>query len=264
MTIPASPPTSRDPRGAAPAPRRAALALLGGVGLLGAAFSGGCHDANYLTFDWTDRPVLCSQTIDDYDGPPWKKIEDQMRVALAGDYVVLLHAHSPGKTVPPSSIEHMLDLAARYHLPTLTYRELDPAAPQRAGVAFAFDDNAVERWFGVRELLRRRHAKVTFFLSRWELLSPDERAMLRLLADDGHDIEPHGAAHRHVSDYVRDHGVEGYLQDEMLPSMDNLVIAGYEPPTIYAYPFGERPDELESAVLEYVPRVRVSPKSCPY
>lgn len=224
----------------------------------------GCHDANWLTFDWTDRPVLCSQTIDDYDGPPWKKIEDQMKVARAGNYVVLLHAHIPGKTVPASSIEHMLDLAARYDLPTLTYRELDPAAPARRGVAFAFDDNAVDRWFGIRELLKRRHAKVTFFLSRWQKLTPDERAELRMLADDGHDIEPHGMAHRPVSDYVRDHGVAGYMEDEALPSMDDLVGAGYEPPTIYAYPFGERPDELDSAILEYVPRVRVSPRSCPY
>ncbi len=228
------------------------------------AAAGGCHDANWLTFDWSDRPVLCSHSIDDAEGPPWQRIEDQMRVAAAHDYVVLLHAHKPGKSVARSSIEHMLDLAATYHLPTLTYRELDPDRPARGGLAFAFDDNSVGLWFGLRDLLLQRRARVTFFLSRWSILDEEERAELRILAGDGHDVEPHGADHRHVSDYVRDHGIEGYLEDEMLPSMDVLVGAGYEVPTIYAYPFGERPDGLDDAVLEYVPRVRVSPKSCPY
>jgi peptidoglycan/xylan/chitin deacetylase (PgdA/CDA1 family) len=245
---------------AGPAPRLAALA---GVALVALAASG-CHDANWLTFDWSDRPVLCSQSIDDHEGPPWKLITDQMQLAAAHDYVVLLHAHRPGETVRRRSIEMMLDLAAGYHLPMLTYRELDPAAPARGGVAFALDDNSIDRWFELRELFLRRHAHVTFFVSRFGSRTAAEREKLRVLAADGHDIEPHSANHRHVSAYVSDHGVDGYVEDEVLPSMDSLVGAGYDVPTIYAYPFGERTEGVDDAVLEYVPRVRVSPHSCPY
>lgn len=229
-----------------------------------AVLAGGCHDANWLTFDWSDRPVLCSQSIDDVEGPPWKLIGDQMQVASAHDYVVLLHAHKPGKTVRRESIEHMLNLAAIYRLPTLTYRELDPALPDRRGLAFALDDNSIDRWFDLRDLFLRKRARVTFFVSRWETRNAEERKQLRILADDGHDIEPHSANHRAVSEYVRDHGIKRYLTDEALPSMDDLVGAGYDAPTIYAYPFGERPDGMDEAMLEYVPRVRVSPHSCPY
>jgi hypothetical protein len=50
----------------------------------------------------------------------------------------------------------------------------------------------------------------------------------------------------------------------MQPSIDGLVAAGYPPPSAYAYPFGETTDELNAAILKIVPRVRVSPGSCPY
>jgi Polysaccharide deacetylase len=242
--------------------RRALLAIPVALACLLAT---GCHDADWLSFDWDDRPVLCSQSVDDRtQHPPWQMIEQEMQLAGPHDRVVLLHAHSPGESITLSAIKRVLDLADLHRLPMLTYRDLDPTAKPRAGVALAFDDNSIDRWFGIRELLRSRHAHVTFFVSRWGSRSKEEQLQLRQLADDGHGIEPHSVGHRHVSDYVRDHGVEGYLADELLPSMDGLVSAGYPAPTIYAYPFGERPKLLDAAVLEYVPRVRVSPGACPY
>lgn len=187
-----------------------------------------------------------------------------MQVAERTRSVLTLHAHIPGVTISLAAINHVLFMAEQHHLAYVTYRELDANAPPRAGLALALDDNAIDAWFGVRELLAAHGAHVTFFVTRWYSRSDQERAQLRELADDGHDVEPHSVNHLHAPDYVRAHGLAAYMSDEMQPSIDGLLEAGYLPPTMYAYPFGEAIDELNTAILATGPRVRVSPGSCPY
>jgi hypothetical protein len=225
----------------------------------------GCHDEHWLTYPWDDRRVLCSQAMDDLTSDaPWELAEDQMLEAAQTRSVLALHAHVPGESISTAAIERILTMAERRGLAFLTYRELDPAATPRAGLALAFDDNAIDAWFGVRDLLAAHGAHVTFFVTRWYSRTETERAELRMLAGDGHDVEPHSVNHLHAPDYVREHGLPAYLTDEVMPSIDGLVQAGYPPPAIYAYPFGQSTPELDAAILKIVPRVRVSPGSCPY
>jgi hypothetical protein len=225
----------------------------------------GCHDEHWLTYPWDDRRVLCSESVDDLThDAPWARVEDQMWEAELTDSVLLLHAHAPGTSISRAAIERVLTTAETHHLDFLTFRELDPAAPPRAGLALAFDDNAIDAWFGVRDLLAAHGAHVTYFVTRWQTRSDGERAELRALFDEGHDVEPHSTSHLNPLDYVRDHGLDAYITDEVLPSIDGLVEAGYPPPDTFAYPFGVHSDELDAALLEIVPRVRVSPGSCPY
>jgi hypothetical protein len=233
--------------------------------ILASAMLAGCHDEHWLTYPWDDRRVLCSVPIDDLsETAPWEQVEDQMQIAERTRSVVLFHAHSPGVTISLAGIHRVLLMAEQHHLAYLTFRELDPGAPPRAGLALAFDDNAIDGWFGLRELLALHGAHVTFFVTRWYSRSDQERGELRELFGDGHDVEPHSVNHLHAPDYVRAHGLQAYLDDEMQPSIDGLVEAGYPPPNTYAYPFGETTDELDVAILKIVPRVRVSPGSCPY
>lgn len=225
----------------------------------------GCHDEHWLTYPWDDRGVLCSDSIDDVAATaPWDVVEQEMQVAESTGAVVLLHAHTPGKTITTSAIKRVLVMAEQHHLAYLTYRELDPEAAPRAGLALAFDDNAIDAWFGVRDLLATHGAHVTFFVARWSSRTDQERGELRELAGDGHDVEPHSVNHLHAPDYVRAHGLAAYLADEVMPSIDGLTEAGYPPPAAYAYPFGEHTDALDTAILAIVPHVRVSPGSCPY
>jgi len=224
----------------------------------GLAGLGACHDEHWLTYPWDDRRVLCSQAIDDMTlNVPWDLVEDQMLDAAQTRSVLVLHAHTPGATISTAAIERVLTLADRRGLAFVTFRELDPAAPPRAGLALAFDDNAIDAWFGARDQLAAHGAHVTFFVTRWHSRSDRERAELRILADDGHDIEPHSANHLHAPRYVHDHGLDAYLADEVMPSIDGLIASGYPPPTVYAYPFGQNSPEL-------VPHVRVSTGTCPY
>lgn len=236
---------------------RAAALLVVGVGL------GACHAPDYLAYSWDDRRVLCSDAIDDFEGnAPWALVEDELEFARDAERVALFHAHKPGVTISIAGIERILDLADKNHLAYVGYDELVPG-PARAGLALAFDDNAVEEWLGIRDLLAAHHARVTFFVSRYTIITDDERAGLELLAGDGHDLEPHSVTHPHAHAYVRDHGLDAYLDDEAYPSIDVLAAAGH-PATTYAYPFGEHSDDLDAALLGRVAKVRVSPGSCPW
>ncbi|HEY6175339.1 MAG TPA: polysaccharide deacetylase family protein [Kofleriaceae bacterium] len=221
----------------------------------------GCAD---LTYDWDERRVLCSTVVDDIsDSTPWRLVEDGMLEAEALRSVLLLHAHAPGVTISVGAIERLLTMAESYHLAFLTFRELQPGAMRRAGLALAFDDNAIDAWFSVRDRLAAHGAHVTFFVTRWYSRSDSERAELRMLADAGHDVEPHSVNHLHAPAYVHDHGLDAYLADEVAPSIDGLTGAGYPPADTFAFPFGDTNDEITAAVLRIVPRVRVSPGGCP-
>ncbi|HEY5922482.1 MAG TPA: polysaccharide deacetylase family protein, partial [Kofleriaceae bacterium] len=97
----------------------------------------------------------------------------------------------------------------------------------------------------------------------WDALTDEERDAIRTLASDGHDLQPHSVDHPHAIDYLAEHDVATYVTDEVLPSMAALAAEGY-PATTYAYPYGERTDALDDAILEHVARVRTTPTFCLY
>ena len=223
-----------------------------------------CHTPDYLSYSWDGRRVLCSDAMDDFEGnAPWALFDDELEFAHDNDRVALFHAHKPGVTISIAGLERMLDKADAEHLDYITYRELVAGAPRRAGLALALDDNSVEEWLGIRDLLNQHHARVTFFITRYVTMTDDERAGIDTLAADGHDIQPHTVTHPHALAYVHDNGLQAYVDDEAIPSMDVLRAKGYEP-TAFAYPFGEHSDALDQALIPYVDKLRVSPGSCPW
>jgi peptidoglycan/xylan/chitin deacetylase (PgdA/CDA1 family) len=224
-----------------------------------------CHDEHWLSYPWDDRQIFCSLPVDDLStAPDWDLVDEQLDVAARTNAVALMHAHKPGTTISIAGIERVLTMADQRHLPFLTYRELEAGAAPQAGLALAFDDSSIIEWYGIRDQLAAHRAHITLFITRWHSRSDEERAMVRTMADEGDDIEPHSVEHLDPIDYVHDHGIDAYMADEVIPSFDALTQAGYPAATIYAYPFGRSTDELNSAVLRIVPRVRVSPGSCPY
>ncbi len=218
-----------------------------------------------MTYPWDHRRVLCSQPIDDLTATPrWDLVEHEMQEAEHTPSVLLVHAHTPGETISTAAIERVLTMADEHHLAFLTFREFAFGETPRPGLAFAFDDDGIDAWFSVRDQLAAHGAHVTFFVTHWYSRTDAERAELWALFGDGHDVEPHTVNHLHAPQYVRDHGIDAYLADEVIPSIDGLVQAGYPPPNTFAYPYGESTDELNEAIFPIVPRVRVSPGSCPY
>jgi hypothetical protein len=222
------------------------------------------HQEDYLAYAWDDRRVLCSDAIDDLENPVnWEFIDKQLALAHERGWVAILHAHTPGVTVSTDALMHVLDKADAEGLAYETFRELVPAG-HGAGLALAFDDNAPDQWMTVRALLQQHHAHVTFFVSRWPDMTPNGRTEIGLLHDDGHDIEPHTIDHPHALDYVKQYGLDAYMNDEVLPSFDVLTAAGYPSASAFAYPFGEHDAELDRRLLEVVDKVRTTPGECPW
>jgi hypothetical protein len=230
---------------------------------LAALAASGCVDENqkYL-YEWDQDRVTCSGPIDDDDAPgDLAFVADTLRRAADQSAVASLHAHVPGTTISAPWLERVLQEADADQLDYLTYDELRAASP-RAGLALAFDDDAVDAWYGMRDQLADHGARVTFFVTRWQTWDAAGRDELRELVALGHTVEAHSVNHLHAPAYVSEHGLDAYLADEVIPSIEVLREAGYTP-TSFAFPFGETTPEITRAVLEHIERVRIGPGTCP-
>jgi hypothetical protein len=214
-------------------------------------------DEIYSDSDDTSRRVLCSANLDSSAEIPLDSVLGGLERAHENGEVIHLYAHSPGRSVPIERLTAVLDRASELGLDYLTYAELGDAratAPTGA-LALSFDDSNITEWFGIRELLAAHGAHATFFVTRFDLLNDLERSELHALQADGHAIEAHGLRHLNAPDYVMEYGLDAYMTDEVLPSLELLRADGFQP-TAYAYPYGRRTDELDEALLQVFDRVR--------
>jgi peptidoglycan/xylan/chitin deacetylase (PgdA/CDA1 family) len=235
------------------------------------ALVAGCRADDYLSYTWDDRRVLCSQAVDDLSATlKWNHVETQIALAERESWVTMMHAHKPGETVSLDTIERIFQLADDHNLDYVTFSELVPGTP-RPGLALAFDDDDVAGWYSLRDTIQAHGARLTFFVTRWYELTtspsadgtPSEIEMLATLAGDGHDLQPHSVDHVDASEYVHEHGIDSYVHDEVVPSIQVMIDAGYHP-TTFAYPFGATTDPINAAVLQHIDKVRTTPGPCPY
>lgn len=221
----------------------------------------GAEDALYFTFD--DRRVLCAASLDDYKKSlNWERLQQRLENARTNNWVLGLYTHSPGENIRVETLERVFQMIEQADLPFVTYADLDPEDTPYGGVTVGFDDASVETWFASRALFDKYNAKVTFFLTRYATYSPEQRAMIHTLAEEGHAIEAHGVQHRDVVKYAEEHGIDAMLRDEVLPSLEVLAADGFTPRT-FAYPFGAHSAEIDEAILAHVPYVRTTAGPCP-
>jgi peptidoglycan/xylan/chitin deacetylase (PgdA/CDA1 family) len=204
-----------------------------------------------------DPQVLCSESLDHAGtDPTWWRLDRQIASATEP---LLLHGHVPGEVLKISTIERALMLARHYHQPIITYDQI--AQTHRGAVALAIDDNAIDDWYALRPVLARYDAHITFFVSRWQEQGPQQIDELVQLAADGNELEPHTVNHLQPLAYVADHGLDAWLADEVDPSIQVMRDHGLEP-SFFAYPFGERDDAMDEALLERVAAVRATGSHC--
>jgi peptidoglycan/xylan/chitin deacetylase (PgdA/CDA1 family) len=195
--------------------------------------------------DGSER-VLCGLGVDG-EGIALQEIERAMARALDQHEVLILFAHEPGRTITYERVDRVLALAESLALPYVTFPEL-AVRRDHAGFSLGFDDFSVDAWFGLREILQARRARVTFFVSNFGELDAQQKHMLHLLEADGHAIEAHGVGHRNAPHYVDTHGLSRYLADEIDPLLDMMARDGFNP-TTFAYPYGDRTTEIDQALL---------------
>ncbi|QDT43132.1 Polysaccharide deacetylase [Gimesia alba] len=118
-----------------------------------------------------------------------------------------------------------------------------------AGVILTFDDRNMNQWVKQIPLFQKYNAKVTFFVDHFHTLKSQQIAALKQLQAADHAIGCHGVKHRKAVDYVREHGIERYLQDEISPAVKRMTDAGLKP-TAFAYPSSSRNEEIDQALLK--------------
>lgn len=217
-----------------------------------------CHydadGADGAFYNWDGRKQHCAVNLDTYARNDLASIEAGLERAAARNEVIELYAHDPGRTIEWDHLEAVLAAARERKLKFLTYAELSQATPT-PGILLSFDDAAIASWVFGLDLFARYDAKVTFFVSYFPTLSDDEVDALRQLAAAGHAIESHSIRHLRAPLYVEQRGLDAYVREEALPSIDALERAGFDV-TAYAYPYGARTQELDDALLQHVDRVR--------
>lgn len=219
-----------------------------------------CHhdtdDTSNAFYNWDDRKVHCSIVLDTYARNDLASIEAGLDRAKQRGEVLELYAHDPGRTVSWSELENVLAAIQARDLPYFTYAELarNTVTPQ-AGVVLSFDDAYVDHWLNGADLYAQYGARLTFFVAYFDHLKAEQRSALHELARQGHAIEAHSVKHLRAPLYVEQNGLTAYLRDEALPSITWLRDEGFEV-TTYAYPYGARTSEIDSAMLQQVQLVR--------
>lgn len=212
-------------------------------------------DLDGAFYDGDRRTVHCGVNLDTKANVSLESVDTGLDRARDRGEVVELYAHHPGVTVPIDKLAHVLAGARDRGLQFFTYADFARGSDALPGLALSFDDTSVDAWVALRPLLQDYHARVTFFVSRYRNLSDEQHASLRLLAADGHDIEPHSVQHLRAPDYVDNYGIDAYLRNELDPSIEVLQRDGFEVHA-FAYPFGARTGELDDAIAKRVPVIR--------
>lgn len=188
---------------------------------------------------------------------------DQVGCTAGSGWVAMFYTHVPEQDVALGTIEALLARAQAEGLPLLTYAELATGEP-RTGVSLSFDDTEIDRWITLRPLFARYGAHASFFVTRYAQFTDAQKAELHQLYADGNSIEAHGVNHAYAADYVAQHGLDDFIANEVVPSIDILRADGFTP-VAYAHPGGSHTREIDAAILEHISIVRSisgAPKPC--
>lgn len=123
-----------------------------------------------------------------------------------------------------------------------------PKPNLQSGVVISFDDDFVDEWFEVNNILQKYDWKATFFVTRFNQLSNAKIQKLKVLKYEGHEIAGHGLNHINAPTFISSFGTSEYLNQEILP-MINLMNNEDLYPTSFAYPYGSRDSTTDKLLL---------------
>ncbi|MBT8494735.1 MAG: polysaccharide deacetylase family protein [Deltaproteobacteria bacterium] len=206
-------------------------------------------------FAWDQRRSLCGVGLDDKLGVGMGDIREGIERARDRDEALIFYAHDIGDDLPAERLEQVLQITSDLGVPFLTFPDLHRDPTPRAGVVITFDDAFVDNWHGARDLFAAYDARATFFMTRFWKQTRTRKDKLHELLALGHAIESHGHNHIDGPRYAEELGVQAYVDDEVLPSLDAMREDGFDPST-FAYPYGARTGQLDAAILERVELVR--------
>lgn len=202
---------------------------------------------------WDDRRVFCTQGADSTHDWPISDLYAALDRVIERNEVLHTYGHAPGLDL--AEYVPVFQYARQHGVEFIPYRDLVDHSHPRAGWAFSIDDKEVDTWVTWRDTLRTSGVVFTFFVSNWEMFTPEQVGELMDLARDGHDIEAHGLNHLDAARYPA--GAAAYFEREVAPEIGQLEAAGF-PISTFAYPFGAHTAASDIAILASVPQIRTA------
>ncbi len=123
------------------------------------------------------------------------------------------------------------------------------------GVLMTFDDRNMINWEKHIPLFEQYGARCTFFVDRFDTITPEQIEALKHLRKKGHTIGCHSLRHRKAAEFIVEHSMEEYLAQEIVPALDAMKQHGFEP-MCFAYPNSNRNTVTDTALFAYFDYMR--------
>lgn len=124
----------------------------------------------------------------------------------------------------------------------------EPKGP--GAVVLTFDDGYINEWFTADSVFSGYDWKATFCVTRYSTLVDDEKQKLITLQNNGHEIASHGSKHLRATEYLSEHTMKNYLDEEIFPSLNSMVNDGIDISS-FVYPYGSRSIETDLTLFNY-------------
>lgn len=118
------------------------------------------------------------------------------------------------------------------------------------GLCITFDDNYIYQWHSITPILKKYNAKATFFISGFHRLNEHQRLTLKDIQRYGHEIGYHTLNHPKASEFLNSCSTEDYITGEILPGLDLMKKCNFRP-TAFCYPYSDRNEALDRALLNH-------------
>lgn len=104
----------------------------------------------------------------------------------------------------------------------------------KSGVVFTFDDQYISEWYSAKGLFNIYNIKVTHFINRPQNLTSEQVLMLKQLRKVGHEIACHSMNHINSNNFLLNHTLKDYADQEILLAIGKMKEYGFEVKS-YAY-----------------------------
>jgi peptidoglycan/xylan/chitin deacetylase (PgdA/CDA1 family) len=124
------------------------------------------------------------------------------------------------------------------------------------GIALTFDDSYYDEWIEMLPILNKYNAKVTFLISpNYPVNDKNSKEKILKLYNAGNEIGLHTMNHPHLSTYLKNHSINAYYKNEILPGIRFLNSIGIKPGS-FSYPYGQFSDKSNKLLSEYFNKIR--------
>ena len=119
---------------------------------------------------------------------------------------------------------------------------------ENGAVVITFDDHYVDKWLMADTVLHKYNWRATFNLTLFNNLSEEKIQGLQYLESRGHEIAGHGLNHENAIEYVKAHGLDSYLKNEV-DSLTTLMNKKFNTVKSFAFPNGSTNEEINTAMF---------------